>query len=86
MTKYPKPEIYFDTMGLAIDAAKKDAIRKGYIVSDEPFEGLWDAMSYETYQTKFYTLIKNNKQQRKALNITLYRMQSGRYELTSYIN
>jgi hypothetical protein len=85
-TKIKEPEIYHDTMSQAIDTAIEYAKNKGYVVSDESITGLWDAMSYETYQTKLYTLIKDNKPQRKCLNISLYRMHSGRYELTTYIN
>ena len=32
------------------------------------------------------SLIKNDKPQKKNLNISLYGMESGKYELTYYIN
>ena len=41
---------------------------------------------YETYQTKLYNIYKNNVQSKKCLNISLYSMPSGNYELTTYIN
>ena len=81
------PQIYFNTMGEAINAAIDRAKDKGYIVTDETEDmTYWDAMLYETYQTKLYTLYKNNVQSKKCLNISLYRMPSGNYELTTYIN
>ena len=83
--KIKTPEIYHETMSEAIQAAKEYAEQKGYTIGDH--YGLdWQAMQYETYQTRLYILYKDDKQSKKTLNISLYRMPSGRYELTTYIN
>lgn len=85
--KTKSPEIYHNTMSEAIQAAIEYAESKGFQVASEEEDMIqWEAMQYETYQTKLYTLYKDNVQVKKCLNISLYRMPSGRYELTTYIN
>ena len=85
--KTKSPEIYHNTMSEAIQAAIEYAKSKGFQVASEDEDNIWwEAMQYETYQTKLYTLYKDNVQVKKCLNISLYRMPSGRYELTTYIN
>jgi len=79
------PEIYHNTMGEAIEAARQYATDKGYTVGDHMgFD--WTSMAYETYQTRLYQLTKNDKHVEKCLNVTLYRMPSGKYELVTYVN
>jgi hypothetical protein len=81
------PEIYHDTMSQAIDAAIEYAESKGYGVMTEEESGIiWEPIGYETYQTKLYHIYKENIVSKKCLNISLYRMPSGKYELTTYIN
>lgn len=87
MGKAKNIEVYYDTMSEAINAAIERANSKGFTIADEIEDNIqWEPMQYETYQTKLYTLYKDNIQSKKALNISLYRMPSGRYELTTYIN
>lgn len=75
---------YYDTMNQAIEAAKKYATDKGYTVVDDNV--MWDAVNYETTVKKDLPLLKDGKEQRKMLHISFYRMPSGKYELTQYIN
>jgi hypothetical protein len=84
--KVETPEIYHETMLNAISAAVKYANDKGYDVIENDI--MWNGMPYETYQTKLYQLINLAKKtlDKKCLNISLYRMPTGRYELTTYIN
>lgn len=83
----PKLETFYRTMNQAIEAAKKNAEEQGYTVADDIDNiNTWEPMTYETTQTKLFALYKNNVKSRKGLNITLYRMRSGVYELTTYIN
>jgi hypothetical protein len=79
-------EIYHDTLLEALSAAIKYANDKGFDVIEN--DVMWNGMPYETYQTRLYKLINlaKNTLYKKCLNISLYRMPSGRYELTTYIN
>ena len=82
-TKKIYPESYYETMGEAIDAAKLYAESCGYVVIEDNFN--WGHIGYEQYQHRSYSLMKGEKESKKGLQVTLYRMPSGRYELTCYI-
>ena len=75
---------YYDTMRQAIDAALRYAAKQGYEVVDDNV--WWEAVPYETTVQKSLVLKKDGKEQRKMLHISFYRMPSGKYELTEYIN
>jgi hypothetical protein len=77
-------EIYHETMYKAIQEAIRLATLKGYTVHEESIT--LEPISYETSRTIIYPIEKNGKMQRKCMNVTLYRMPSGKYELTTYIN
>lgn len=82
-------EIYFNTQNQAVDAAVEKAQQRGFEVTDEDLansafiEG-W--VGYENERRDSIPLYKNGVPQKKMLQISLYRMPSGKYELTTYIN
>ena len=81
-------EIYFDSLGSALDAAVDRTEAKGYTVDkDSLFFNLGTGgIKYETTKSASIPLEKGGKPQRKMLQISIYRMASGKYELTTYIN
>ena len=81
-------ETFYNTQSEAVDAAVQKAESMGYEVDKDDIwryfgEG-W--VGYENYRKGIITLYKNGVEQRKSLVISLYRMPSGKYELTTYIN
>lgn len=81
-----QPKIYHETMGEAIQEAFEMAENKGWAVDKYTDQTLWEAMERETYQTKLFHLERSGRISKQCLNITLYRMPSGKYELVTYIN
>ena len=83
-----EPETYYNTQSEAVDAAVQKAESMGYEVDKDDiwryFGQGW--VGYENDRKGIITLYKNGVEQRKALNISIYRMPSGTYELTTYIN
>jgi hypothetical protein len=77
-------ETYFETQTGALQSAEEYATHKGYTVN-------WESINPEHVaygQTVKYSveLMKDGIPARKMLQISLYRMESGKYELTNYIN
>ena len=77
-------ETYFETQAGALQSAEEYATHKGYTVN-------WESINPEHVaygQTVKYSveLMKDGMPARKMLQISLYRMESGKYELTNYIN
>jgi len=78
------PETYHDSQAAALDAATEYAESKGYEVVTDSF---WaDKVDYGKTVKYHLELKKDGKEQKKMLHISLYRMESGKYELTAYIN
>ena len=85
---------YFRTAYEAVEYARSMAEKKGYEVDEDDwqtqigFGGKHNRLRPGVGKTHSFTvgLIKNGKPQRKALSISLYGMESGNYELTTYIN
>jgi hypothetical protein len=77
---------YFDTQAQALDYAYEDARKRGYevVMPNNPVSFFGHI---EYIHTKRYTfdLTKDGKEQKKCLHVILYRMDSGWYELTHYI-
>jgi hypothetical protein len=78
---------YFETQAAALEFAFTNARDRGYTVI-EP-ENLWaEHVAYGT--TVRYSLplnvAKTGNPARKWMHISLYRMDSGRYELTFYLS
>ena len=83
-----EPETFYNTQSEAVDAAVQKAESMGYEVDKDDiwryFGQGW--VGYENDRRGIITLYKNGVEQRKGLVIVLYRMPSGKYELTTYIN
>ena len=85
-----KYEIYHNSYSSAVDTAIEYAKSQGYEVDHND---VWDKISVGPPKPKAgYTnkasvgLIKDGKPQNKAMNMQIYGMDSGRYELNVYIN
>jgi hypothetical protein len=81
-------DLYYKTLGDAIDAAVNMAENKGYEVDDHELFVQFGTggIRYEETKSAEISLLKNGKPQKEALHISIYRMPSGNYELTTYIN
>jgi len=85
---------YFKTAGEAVDFAKKAAEKKGFEIDEDDWNsqitmgGKYNRLRPGVGKTHSFQigLLKKGKPQRKGLSISLYGMNSGKYELTHYIN
>lgn len=77
-------QVYHNLFSEAIDAAYGYVRKKGF----EPVENmfLWESVPYGENRSFHIELTKDGKLQKKHLQMQLYRMDSGRYELNAYIN
>jgi hypothetical protein len=87
-------EIYFNTASAAVDYARTQAEKKGFEINDEDWYsqitmgGKYSRMRPGVGKMHSFSvgLLKGGKPQRKNLNISIYGMESGKFELTHYIN
>lgn len=87
-------EDYYKSASDAADAARKYAEKKGFEIDEDDWQtqiamgGKHNRLRPGVGKTHSFSvgLTKNGKPQRKALNISLYGMDSGKFELTTYIN
>ena len=87
-------DTYFKAAYEAAEYAREMAEKKGYEIDEDDWRtqigmgGKHNRLRPGVGKTHSFTvgLTKNGKPQRKALNISLYGMDSGSYELTYYIN
>ena len=87
-------ETYFKAAYEAAQYARKQAEKKGFQIDEKDWEsqigfgGKYNRLRPSVGKSHTFSigLLKNGKPQRKALIITLYGMDSGKYELTHYIN
>ena len=87
-------DTYFKSASEAVEYAREMAEKKGYEIDEDDWQtqigmgGKHNRLRPGVGKTHSFTvgLTKNGKPQRKALNISLYGMESGNYELTYYIN
>ena len=85
---------YFKTAGEAVEFAKKAAEKKGFDIDEDDWNsqitmgGKYNRLRPGVGKTHSFQigLLKKGKPQRKGLAISLYGMDSGKYELTHYIN
>ena len=85
---------YFKTAGEAVEFAKKAAEKKGFDIDEDDWNsqitmgGKYNRLRPGVGKTHSFQigLLKKGKPQRKGLSISLYGMDSGKYELTHYIN
>ena len=91
--KKEEEQVYFDTFGGAVDAAKEYTEKRGYEIKEEDWwreiatGGKYTRARPGVGETHRFTigLIKNGKLQKKALHIQVYGMKN-KYELNYYIN
>lgn len=79
-----KEQNYFPTLSETIKEAILRGEKKGFKVIENTFT--WPHVPYEQTIKVSLELEKNEKIQKKMLHISIYRMASGNYELTTYIN
>ena len=87
-------ESYYKTASEAADAARKYAEKKGYTIDEDDWQsqiamgGRYSRLRPGKGKTHEFSikLLKNGKPQKKMLQISLYGMASGHFELTNYIN
>lgn len=78
------PTIYHETLWNAVQAAT-EAIPNHHAIEIEGLRNAFEPMSYETSQSRIIPLSTDLKRNRKSvLHVTIYRMASGRYEVTAY--
>ena len=77
-------ETYFETQAGALESAEEYAASKGYVVNFESMTP--EHVAYGQTVKYSVELMKDGVPARKMLQISLYRMESGKYELTNYIN
>ena len=85
---------YYNSATEAVNAAKADIEKRGFEVDENDWQdqiamgGKYGRLRPGTGKTHKFTvgLVKNGKPQRKALQISLFGMPSGKYELTYYVN
>jgi hypothetical protein len=85
---------YYDSATEAVNAAKADIEKRGFEVDENDWQdqiamgGKYGRLRPGTGKTHKFTvgLVKNGKPQRKALQISLFGMPRGKYELTYYVN
>jgi hypothetical protein len=85
---------YFKTAGQAVEFAKNAAEKKGFDIDEDDWNsqitmgGKYNRLRPGVGKTHSFQigLLKKGKPQRKGLAISLYGMDSGKYELTHYIN
>lgn len=82
-------EIYFDTLGQALAQFISYVEKNGGKLVDTP--SVFDAFNGQgvpygqTVSRSFELASYKGKATRKGAHVSLYRMESGRYELTNYI-
>lgn len=87
-------EIYFETLSQALDQVRSNAISYGYEVDEDEmaFQFGTGGISYEQSKTASIPLLKNGepilsksgKPLNRSIAVSIYRMPSGKYELTTY--
>ena len=87
-------DTYFKSFTQAVEYARKATEKRGFVIDEDDwqtqiaFGGKYSRSRPSKGKTNSFTvgLSKNGKKQRKALNISVFGMDSGNYELTQYIN
>ena len=87
-------ETYFKSFTDAVNYARKDAEKRGYEINEDDWQtqialgGKYSRSRPGIGKSHTFTvgLSKNGKPQRKGLQISVYGMESGNFELTHYIN
>ena len=89
-----KDQLYFGTASAAADYARTQAEKRGFQINDEDWNseitmgGRYSRMRPGVGKMHSFSigLLKDEKPQKKNLNISIYGMESGKFELTHYIS
>ncbi len=84
MKHLPAYKVYHNLFSEAIEEAFDYVKKKGYLPEENMF--LWESVPYGESRDFHITLTKDGKEHKRCLQMQLYRMESGRYELNAYIN
>jgi hypothetical protein len=87
-------DTYFKSFTQAVEYARKVTEKRGFTIDEDDwqtqiaFGGKYSRSRPSKGKTNSFTvgLLKNGKPQRKSLQISVFGMDSGSYELTQYIN
>ena len=79
-------DTYFDTLSEVIEFAIAKAEKAGYTVDADDFWSLQHVSYGTTERRSIYITTKKGNIAKKMLQVVVYRMESGTYELTCYIN
>ena len=87
-------DTFFKTASDAVDYARKMIEKRGFEIDEDDWQskiamgGKYSRLRPGKEKTHSFSigLLKNGKPQRKMLQISLYGMPSGKYELTYYVN
>ena len=87
-------DTYFKSFTDAVEFARKATEKRGFTIDEDDwqsqiaFGGKYSRSRPSKGKTNSFTvgLLKNGKPQRKSLQISVFGMPSGSYELTQYIN
>ena len=87
-------DTYFKSFTQAAEYARKVTEKRGFTIDEDDwqtqiaFGGKYTRSRPSKGKTNSFTvgLLKNGKPQRKSLQISVFGMPSGSYELTQYIN
>jgi hypothetical protein len=84
-------DTYFETLSAALDAVRERVAKKGYSVDEDAVFQQFGTGGISYGQTKRATIplinIKTGlPEKRRSVTVAIYRMDSGKYELTAYLN
>jgi predicted Zn-dependent protease len=81
-------DTYFETLSQALDKVLEKATKQGYEIEDQEREFFLfgvGGISYGQTKQASFNLLRDGKPTKKKLQVQIYRMDSGRYELNQYI-
>ena len=87
--KVQQNDTYFETLSAALDAVRERVEKKGYTVDENEMFTQFGTGGINYLETKRVTiaLLRNGiPDKRRSVTIAIYRMDSGKYELTAYMN
>jgi hypothetical protein len=87
-------DTYFNSFTDAVNYARKATEKRGFEINEDDWQtqialgGKYSRSRPSIGKTNTFSvgLLKGGKPQRKNLNISVYGMESGKFELTHYIN
>jgi hypothetical protein len=87
-------DTYFKSFTDAASSARAYAMKKGYEIDESDWQsqiamgGKYSRSRPSVGKTNSFTigLMRNGKPQKKALQISVYGMESGNFELTNYVS